>query len=288
MSQPITAAAVNELRKRTDLPMMECKSALSEAAGDMDKAIQILRERNAKVSVKRSMNETAEGRIAIYIDKVAKTAAILDMRCESAPTAKNSQFIDLANDLAGQIADQDPANVEDMLGQQFVGGAGTVKDRIDQVIGLIRENMKPHRFKRLSGGAFGQYVHHDGSLGVLLQLKGPDGASEEMLRDMCAHVAAMNPQYIRVEEVPADIVAKEKEIAKQQIESDPKNAGKPANILEKIIEGKMRTWYGETVLLEQLVANQSKYEKKTVGQVLKAAGLEIVKVIRLKVGEVTL
>jgi elongation factor Ts len=288
MSQPITATAVNELRKRTDLPMMECKSALTEAAGDMDKAIQILRERNAKVSVKRSMNETAEGRIAIYIDKVARTAGIIDMRCESAPTAKSAQFVDLANDLAGQVADQDPANVEDMLAQHFVGGAGKVKDRIEEVIGLIRENMKISRFQRLSGGVFGQYIHHDGSLGVLMQLKGPDGASDEMLRDMCAHVAAMNPQYVRVEEVPADIVAKEKDIAKQQLEADPKNAGKPANILEKIIEGKMRTWYGETVLLEQLVANQSKYEKKTVGQVLKAAGLEVVKVIRLKVGEVTL
>lgn len=288
MSQPITATAVNELRKRTDLPMMECKSALTEAAGDMDKAIQILRERNAKVSVKRSMNETAEGRIAIYIDKVARTAGIIDMRCESAPTAKSAQFVDLANDLAAQVADQDPANVEDMLAQHFVGGAGKVKDRIEEVIGLIRENMKISRFVRLSGGVFGQYIHHDGSLGVLMQLKGPDGASDEMLRDICAHVAAMNPQYVRVEEVPADIVAKEKDIAKQQLEADPKNAGKPANILEKIIEGKMRTWYGETVLLEQLVANQSKYEKKTVGQVLKAAGLEVVKVIRLKVGEVTL
>lgn len=288
MSQPITATAVNELRKRTDLPMMECKSALTEAAGDMDKAIQILRERNAKVSVKRSMNETAEGRIAIYIDKVARTAAILDMRCESAPTAKSAQFVDLANDLAGQIADQDPENVEDMLAQQFVGGAGTVKDRIEEVIGLIRENMKPHRFKRLSGGLFGQYIHHDGSLGVLMQLKGASEASDEMLRDMCAHVAALNPQFIRIEEVPADVAAREKDIAKQQIEADPKNAGKPANILEKIIEGKMKTWYGESVLLEQLVANQAKYEKKTVGQVLKAAGLEVVKVVRLKVGEVTL
>src|SRR5258707_12699797 len=108
MSQPITAAAVNDLRKRTDMPMMECKSALTEAGGDMTKAIDILRARNKNVTAKRSMNETAEGRIAIFIDKVAYTAAILDMRCESAPTAKNAEFINLANDLAGQIADQDP------------------------------------------------------------------------------------------------------------------------------------------------------------------------------------
>jgi elongation factor Ts len=288
MSQPITAAAVNELRKRTDMPMMECKSALTEAGGDAEKAIDILRSRNKNVTAKRSMNETAEGRIAIYIDKVARTAGIIDMRCESAPTAKSAQFVDLANDLAAQVADQDPENVEDMMSQHFVGGAGKVKDRIEEVIGLIRENMKINRFKRLSGGVFGQYIHHDGSLGVLIQFKGPDGASDEMLRDICAHVAAMNPQYIRIEEAPADIVAKEKDIAKQQVEADPKNAGKPANIIEKIIEGKLRTWYGETVLQEQLVANQAKYEKKTVGQVLKTAGLEVVKVIRLKVGELTL
>ena len=288
MSQPITAAAVNELRKRTDLPMMECKSALTEAGGDMDKAIQILRERNAKVSVKRSMNETAEGRVAIHIDAASRTAAILDMRCESAPTAKNSQFVALATDLARQVVQKDPKSIDDLLAQPFVDGKGTVKDRIEEVIGLIRENMKPHRFVRLTSGQFGEYIHHDGSLGVLMQVEGKDGASAEMLRDMCAHVAALNPQYVRIADVPAEIVAKEKEFAAKQVADDPKNAGKPANILEKIVEGKIRTWYAETVLLEQLVANQSKYEKKTVGQVLKAAGLDIVKVVRIKVGEVTL
>src|SRR3974390_2144368 len=129
MSAPVTAAAVNELRKRTDQPMMDCKSALVEASGDMDKAIQILRERNNKVSVKRSMNETAEGRIAIQIDSALKAAAILDMRCESPPTAKNEQFIALANDLARQIAQKDAKTVEALLAQPFIGGNGTVTDR---------------------------------------------------------------------------------------------------------------------------------------------------------------
>src|ERR1700678_1958667 len=122
MSTPVTAAAVNELRKRTDQPMMDCKSALVEAGGDMDKAIQILRERNNKVSVKRSMNETAEGRIAIQIDPALKAAAIVDMRCESAPTAKNDQFIALGNDIAKQIVQKSPKSVEELLTQPYFGG----------------------------------------------------------------------------------------------------------------------------------------------------------------------
>ena len=288
MSTPITAAAVNTLRKRTDQPMMDCKSALTEANGDMEKAVQILRERNSKVKDKRTGNETAEGRIAIFIDPTAKVAAILDMRCESAPTAKNAQFVALASDLVKQIALKDPKTVEDLLAQPFFGGKGTVNDRLTEVIGLIRENMKPHRFTRLSGGQFGEYVHHDGSVGVLLQVEGKEGADSVVLRDLSAHFAAMNPPYLRTTEIPADIVAKEKGLAQQQVEGDPKNTGKPANIIEKIVEGKLRSWFGESVYVEQLVANQMKYEKKTVGQVLKAAGVDVVKVIRLKIGEVTI
>lgn len=288
MSTTISAADVNALRKRTDQPMMDCKSALVEAGGDMEKAVQILRERNSKVVVKRVGNETAEGRIAAFIDAGSKAAAILDMRCESAPTAKNAQFVALANDLAKQVALKSPKTVEELLAQSYVGGKGTVSDRMTEVIGLIRENMKPSRFAALSGGQFGEYIHHDGSVGVLLQVEGKAGADPVMLRDLCAHYAAMNPQYIKTADVPADIVAKEKAMMLQQVESDPKNAGKPANILEKIVEGKLRAWFGESVYLEQLVANQTKYEKKTVSQVLKAAGLEVVKVVRFKVGEVTL
>ena len=288
MSQVITATAVNELRKRTDMPMMECKSALTEAEGDMNKAIQILRERNSKVSVKRSTNETAEGRISVYIDAAKSTAAILDMRCESAPVTKSEAFMGLANDLARQIVETNPASVEALLAQPCVSGSGTVTERIQEVIGLIRENMKPHRFVRMSGGQFGEYIHHDGTLGVLLHVQGSKKADATMLRDICSHIAALNPQYTRIEEVPADIIAREKELARQQVESDPKNVGKPANIIEKIIDGKLRACFAESVLLEQLVANQTKYEKKTVGQVLNAAGLVIERIVRYKVGEVAL
>jgi len=279
MSQPITATAVNELRKRTDMPMMECKSALQEAGGDMNKAVEILRGRNSKMRDKRALNETAEGRIAIQIDPAAQAAAILEMRCESAPVAKSEHFIALANDLAKRIAQTASKSIEEFTANP------AVTERINEVIGLIRENMKPQRFWRLAGDLFGEYVHHDGSVGVLLQVKGAK-ADPVLLRDICAHIAALTPPYIRVEAVPADIVAREKELARQQAVA--RSEGKPANIIEKIAEGLLKTWYSENVLLEQPMANAVKYEKKTVGQLLKAAGLDVVKYVRLKVGEVPL
>jgi elongation factor Ts len=281
----ITAAAVNELRKRTDLPIMECKTALQEAGGDMERAIVLLRERFAKVAVKRGMNETAEGRIGVYVDPATENAAIIEVRCESAPVVKSDQFIALAADLARAVAENNPESLDQFLTQKISAEKGTVTDRINEVIGLIRENMKVQRYARLYGGKFGHYVHHDGTLGVLIQVKG-EKVNDEVLRDVAAHIAALNPPYTQVADLPADVVAKEKELALKQVQEDPKNAGKPANILEKIVEGKLKTWYGENVLTEQLIANQQKYDKKTVGQVLQGAGLDVVKFVRFKVGEV--
>jgi elongation factor Ts len=263
---------------------MDCKSALTEAAGDMDKAVEILRSRNAKAAVKREANETAEGRIGISIDKTTQTAAIAELRCESAPSAKSDQFIALAADIAKHVAAHKPADVASLLTQPY--GSGTVKDRVDEVIGLIREKMVVHRFEALSGGVFGQYIHHDGTVGVLLQCSGT-GGTDEALRDICAHVAALNPLYLNASAVPADIVEKEKTLALQQIKEDPKNANKPANIVEKIAEGKLKTWMAETVLMEQPMANAAKYPGKTVGQVLQGFGLTAVKVVRFKVGATT-
>jgi elongation factor Ts len=278
----ISAASVNELRKRTDLPMMDCKAALQEAGGDMEKAIEILRSKFAKAAIKREGNETAEGRIGIYIDKANQAAAIVEMRCESAPSAKSDQFIALANDLARHIARTGAADVPSLLGQTY-GGKGTVQDRINETVGLIREKMIVHRFARLTGGVFGQYVHHDGTVGVLLQCQGT-GGSDESLRDICAHIAALNPQYVSASEVPAEVIAREKAVAMQQIQADAKNASKPANIIEKIAEGKLKTWLGEIVLTEQPMANTVKYPNKTVGQVLQGMGLTPTKFIRYKVG----
>ena len=280
----ISAAAVNELRKRTDLPMMECKKALVEANGDMDKAVEILRSQFAKATVKREGNETAEGRVGIAIDAATNVAAIVELRCESAPSAKSDQFIALAADVAKHLIASDAADVPALLAQKH--GTGTVQDRINEVVGVIREKMIVHRFTRLSGGVFGQYVHHDGTVGVLLHCTGTGGTTE-ILRDVSAHIAAMNPQYLVTSEVPADLMAKERAVVMSQIENEPKNAGKPANIIEKIAEGKLKTWLAEIVLAEQPMANAAKYPGQTVGQVLTKLGLTPAKFIRYKVGAVT-
>jgi len=279
MSKPITAALVNDLRKRTDLPMMECKAALQATGGDIEAAIDHLRKAGAKASLKRAGNETAEGRIGVFIDNAAQVGAIVELRCESAPVAKGEHFVKLAHAVAKVVATKNPATVEALLTTD--GGNGkTVTDLIHDVIAILRENMKVQRFTRLHGGLFGEYVHHDGTLGVLLQANGT-GANPGLLRDVCMHIAAVQPTPVaaRREEVDPALVAKEKEIAKAKAEA----TGKPPQIAERIAEGQMKTWYAENVLAEQPFV---KDQAKTVGQVLKEAGLEVTKFVRYKVGEI--
>jgi elongation factor Ts len=279
----ISAANVMALRGRTNAPMMECKAALTEAGGDMEKATEILRKKMKDIQVKRGDRETAEGRVAVFVDTAQKVGAIVELRCESAPVAKSEHFVQLASDIAKQIAQQNPANVEALLAQKMFDGSGkTVNDRVADVIGLIRENMKVQRFTRLTG-LVGEYAHHDGTLGVLVLVEGT--ATEPMLlREVCMHIAARNPVSATKEEVPAAVVDKEKEIARDQMANDPRNKNKPANILEKIIEGKMKTWFAENVLVEQPFV---KDDTKTVGQLLGQHGLKMVKFVRYKVGEVS-
>ena len=275
----ISAADVKALRDRTNAPMMDCKAALTEAGCDMDKAIEILRKKNASIQAKKGERVTAEGRIAAYIDAAKKVGAILEMRCESAPVVKADAFMQLANDLAKQVALKEPASIEALLGQTLLDDAKkTVNDRIAEVVGLIRENMKPARMARMSG-LLGSYCHHDGSVGVLLQVEG-EKAEPQLLRDICMHITAKNPVAGKREDVPAESVEKEREIFKAQAAA----TGKPANIVDKIAEGKLKTWFAENVLLEQPFV---KDDTKTVGDLLKAANLQFVKFIRFKVGELS-
>ena len=287
MATPVTPMQVKQLRDRTDQPMGLCKQALDHSAGDMEQAIVWLTSQNSKMAVKREGNETAEGRIGVYFDNAAKVAAIVEMRCESAPSAKSDQFIALANDLAKHVAIKNPATVADALTESFVGGGGNVQDRINDVVGVIREKMVLHKFTRLDGGVFGSYIHHDGSVGVVLECRG-GSPNDELLRDASAHIAALNPPYTTTDDVPADVMAKEKATVLADIQADAKNASKPANIVEKIAEGKLKTKLAEVVLTEQQMANEMKYPKASVGAALAKAGLNPVKFVRLKVGAVAL
>jgi len=286
MSTAVTPQLVKQLRDRTDQPMGLCKKALDLNEGDMQKAIDWLRSQNKNMGVAREGNETAEGRIGLFFDNAAKIAAIIEMRCESAPSAKSDQFIALANDVAKFVAKSKSADVTAVLAEAY-GDKGTVLDRINETVGVIREKMILQKFQRVSGGIFGGYIHHDGTVGVLIECKGST-PNDELLRDVSAHVAALNPPYVSVAEVPADVVAKEKGLVKADMDADAKNVSKPANILEKIADGKLKTRLAEVVLTEQPMANGIKYPGTTVGAALKKAGLEPVKFVRYKVGAVAL
>ena len=156
---------------------------------------------------------------------------------------------------------KNPANVEELLTQPFVDGPGTVTDRIHEVIGLIRENMKVARFQRVATGLLGSYVHHDGTVGVLIVVEG-ERADPQLLKDVCMHITARNPMAALREDIAPEIVAKEKEIAAAQVTA----LGKPPQIAEKIAEGKIKTWFAENVLVEQPFV---KDDSKTVGDLLK-------------------
>jgi len=267
----ISAALVKTLRDRTNLPMMECKKALIHANGDLEKAIDWLRTNIKGVAVSKGGRETAEGRIVAFVAADLKTAALVEMRCESPPVVKAEAFVKLGNDIAMQAASKNPATVEALVADP------TVAERINEVFGLLRENMKPARFKRLAGGLIGSYCHHDGSIGVLVQVEGAT-ADPQLLRDVCMHITAKNPISGLREDVPEAVVAKEKEIATAQATA----MGKPAQLAEKIAEGKLKTFFAENVLVEQPFV---KDETKTVGELLKAAGLTLKGFVRYKVGE---
>ena len=274
----IPAALVKQLRDRTLAPFGDCKKALIETGGDIDKAIDLLRKKNSAIQAKTGDRETAEGRIGVFVDAAKGLAGLVELRCESPPVTKSEHFIGLANDIARHVANTPAKDVEELLTQPFVDGSGkTVFDRIGEVVGIIRENMKPAKFARFEGTC-GAYAHHDGSVGVVLEVEG--GSNPELLRDICMHIVAKKPIALNREEVPAELVAKEREIAKEQAEEQGK--GKPANIVEKIAEGKVNSWLKDIVLLEQPFV---KDESKTVGDLLKAAGMKPKRFVSLRVGQ---
>ena len=283
----VTPQMVKQLRDRTDQPMGLCKQALDLNAGDMDKAIDHLKSLNKNMQAKREGNETAEGRIGVAYDNAAQAAAVVEMRCESAPSAKSDQFIALTAALAKHALASKAADVPALLAEPL--GTGTVMDRINDTVGVIREKMVLHKFQRLEGGVYGSYTHHDGTLGVVVECKGtPTGPTDEVLRDVAAHIAALNPPHATPAAVPAEQLEKEKAVVKAEMDADAKMAGKPAAILEKIATDKLSKRLSEYVLSEQPMANDIKYPKTSVGAALKKIGLEPVRFVRLKVGAVAL
>ncbi len=272
----ITAAMVKELRETTDLPMMDCKKALGETNGDMEAAIELLRKKGAAAAEKKAGRETAEGRVAIFVDKEKGVGAIAEVLCETAPTSNNPLFQEMVAKIAKHVALSGDTDAETILDQKYADDASiTVRDVMTEVINKIRENMKINRLVRAEG-RLGHYVHHDGRTAVLLQVEGE--GDDAVLADICMHITAMMPQGLNREDIPAEDVEKEKAIIREQILA----SGKPENLVEKIGEGKINRWYSERVLVEQPFV---KDDKQSVGDVAKAGGYKLTGFSRLKVGQ---
>jgi elongation factor Ts len=272
----ITAALVKTLRERTGLPMMDCKKALEATGGKMDEAIEWLRKRGEKIKEKQSGRKTETGRIAAYARLQPGVGAMVELRCETAPVANNAEFIQLANNLVTQLA-QGPgaATPAELLAQPSPGKPGqTLQQQYDDLYNRIREAFELRRVVRIDGPC-GAYVHHDGRIGALVQVQ---GGNAELAKEICMHLAFRKPSALTKEDLDPALVAKEREI---QVEIARKE-GKPENIIQKMIEGRMRNFYADQCLLDQPFI---KDESKTVAKVVQEAGMKIVRFVLWEIGK---
>jgi elongation factor Ts len=272
----ISAAAVKALRERTGLPLMDCKSALTEAGGDENKAIAILREKGIKLGEKRADRETAFGRFGLCTGSDKSAGAMVELKCESAPVAGNAEFIQLADDLAGALAKSNAKNVDELLKQPSPSKPGmTVGEQRDELFNRIREKFEIGRMIRLDG-ASGGYSHNATTVaGVLLSLK---GSNDVAARDIAMHVAAMRPAALSASELDPELVAAERKVLRELALKE----GKPEAIVDKMVEGRLKQYFAERVLLEQPFV---KDDKQSVGQYAKNNGLEINKFVHYVLGE---
>jgi elongation factor Ts len=276
----ITAAAVMALREKTGLPMMECKKALQECGGDTAQAVEWLRKQGVKTQAMRADRETSCGRLAVYTDPSRGVAAIIELKCESPPVAGSQDFKDLANDIAKTLAlGPGAASAAELLAQPSQAHPGKTLGEIkDDLFNRMREVFELSRIRRIDAPC-GGYAHHDGSKAALVEIGGNVTAANaaEVAKDIAMHVVALAPQAIRKEDLDPAVVAKEREI----LSDAARKEGKPENIIAKMIEGRLRNFFSQCVLLEQPFV---KDDKQTVGQLAKAAGLEVKAVEHWKLG----
>jgi elongation factor Ts len=272
----ITAAVVKSLRDQTGLPMMDCKRALQEPGGDPAAAVEWLRTPGKKTMETRAGRETSSGRIGLFADFAARRNAMVELLCESAPVANHEDFIQLAGDLAKQLATgPGAASPEELLAQPSPSKPGaSLRDQLDDLSNRIREVFKLNRIVRIDG-ACGAYAHHNGMVGVLLEIS---GGTPELAKDICMHIAAMRPKVAAKAELDPAEVAKEREI----LAAAARLEGKPEKIIDKMVEGRLQNFYAERVLTEQPFV---KDDKKTVGQVAQAAGMQIPRFVHWEIGK---
>lgn len=274
----ISAQAVKALRDKTNLPLMDVKKALIEANGDEAKAIEILREAFKKISIKRAENVTSEGLVRVLVAADGSRGAMIELQCESAPVAKAEDFVFLADQCVKQLLEGPGADSpEALLAQPAPDRPGqTLQQLLEDAVNKIREKIVLARVLRVPGPV-GGYAHHDGRVGVLFRAEGAN-ANAPVLRDVAMHVASMKPVATYPEELDPALVSK----ARERFSQEAAASGKPANIVEKIVEGRMKTFYEEQGVLtfQKFV----KEESKTVSQALAEHGLKAVGFTRWVLG----
>ncbi|MCM1269278.1 MAG: translation elongation factor Ts [Ruminococcus flavefaciens] len=284
----VSVAEIKELMKSTGVGMMDCKKALEENDGDMDKAIEFLREKGLATQAKKSGRAAAEGVVAAVVN--GNVGVLLEVNTETDFAANTDDIRNFVNAVANTIIEKNPADVEALKAETISGGTGTVGEALTELAGMkIRENIVIRRFTRLEG-VLASYIHNGGSIGVMVKLDTELSADQVAAigKDVAMQSAALNAPYLNREQVPAEVIEKEKEIMLAQMSEDPKMANKPEQVKVKIVEGKVGKYYSENCLLEQAFVKDDKLsvqgyvdaEAKKLG-----GSIKVVDVIRYERGE---
>ena len=273
----ITASQVKELREKTGAGMMDCKKVLTETNGDEEKAIELLRERGIAKAAKKSDRIAAEGLVETYISEDGKVGVVVEVNAETDFVAKNEEFRNFVADVAKQVAKENPADVEALLEQKSIAEPDkTVREVLTNKIATIGENMSIRRFVRFeTNNLLESYIHGDGKIAVLVEM---ENGTPELAKDICMQIAAARPEFLDRASVPADRLAKEMEILKAQA----MNEGKPAEIAEKVVQGRINKFYSEVCLVEQEFVKDSDVK---VGKLVESKGAKIVRFARFEKGE---
>lgn len=289
----ITASQVKELREMTGAGMMDCKKALTNTEGDMDAAVEWLRENGLAKAAKKSGRIAAEGVVAVDVSEDGKTASIVEVNSETDFVAKNEKFQEYVAEVAAQAKSTSASSIEEFLAEPWAAEAGqSVEDKLKAMIAVIGENMNIRRFEKVeTDGLVVSYIHAGGKIGVLVEADtdSDSDAVKECLKNVAMQVAALNPKYVSSDDVDEDYKEHEKHVLLEQAKNDPKNEGKPDNIIEKMIIGRLNKELKEVCLLEQLYVKAENKEnvKQYVESVAKAEGckLAVKKFVRFETGE---
>ncbi len=287
-----TAKDVQALRETTSCGMMDCKKALTEAEGDMEKAIVILREKGLAASQKKAGRIAAEGTVYALTTENG-VGAILEVNAETDFVAKNDKFMQFVKDCTETVAEVNPADLDTLMTTKVSGRNGTVEEELRELILVIGENMKVRRFERYEG-AVSTYVHGGGRIGAMVAFNVADNSVvnaeefKEMGRDVAMQIAAINPAYLDEKSVPAEVIENEKEIILTQMENDEKTKNKPEQVKSKMVEGKVNKYYKENCLVNQaFIKDGNLTVSQFVSEVGKKLGTEITisKFVRFEKGE---